>query len=335
MRRRVVSSVLLGALALAFLPRCASRTEMVVAVDSDLVAGRDFDRVEVRVATAGHEELKAGAVPSPRELPLTLGIAAGDDTGANVTLEATALKDGKAVAQTKVSATMEAGMRKLLHVSLCRACPPDAQCGKSLGTALPTFESELPSTHDCAETNAADAGPDADAGGPDAQTADAGDSGPTSACNPKCPENTICETTTKQCLLGATHPRCHTPILVDTSNVFRGRICVGDGQSTDFGATCGDTRPTGADVFLLGVGTWTTRLRSKGNKTLMRSVVYGSCGLDTGAPCLEASPGFPASPPKLGSIVQIQGLKGPLKLALGANDQSACSEYELEIIKHN
>ncbi len=310
-------------LAGALLFHCTDLTEIIVAVDTDLNPGTDFDRVEVRVLGEGHNETKPGEVKSAAALPATLGIAAGKNPSASVIVEATAFKGASSVARTTVTAQMVEGRSKLLHVSLCQSCPPEKQCGRSFGTSMPDYANALPPGHECAGIFADAGGFDA---GVDAGTNDGGnvvdtgvpDGGTTNDCAVSCPPDT-------QCKLGACellkNQACETTLTIDKTMKLRGRICPGQGATVDLGTCGGLTGPTSADVLQLGVGTYNLEVEQKGSARWVMRPVDSTCS------------GFLPNPGcASGGGAKQNGFVGPLKIAIGTAAAS-CAEYEIEVTK--
>src|SRR5688500_14933468 len=125
---------------------CSQTTELVVAVDTDLVPSSDVDRIQVTVdGPSGRVFDEPADVLSPSALPLTLGVAAGSRDDAEVQVVATAFKNGVAVARTEVIARFSPGESRLVQVSLCKSC--GLTCGRDFGSSLPEWNDSLPAKH--------------------------------------------------------------------------------------------------------------------------------------------------------------------------------------------
>jgi hypothetical protein len=276
----VVASVVLLASA-----SCSDVTELVVVVDSDLRAGAEIDTVDVQVdGPAGFEaEPRRAAVTGASSLPVTLGIAAGSDPTAAVTVTAVATLGGKEVARTVGRGRMTAGTRRLLHVSLCRSC--GLSCTFDVGDEpLPAWSGGPPDHHACDGPAFTDAGPDGIApvptgdGGVDAAPppADAGEDAPSNGpCGPGCPVTATCDDFGCRVM---TEPTCGSEIVVPAATMtFHGGVCPGKGANID---VCygGEPPVLPAHVFRLGgSGTVDALVAVTGNGVKLNVVSSSQC----------------------------------------------------------
>jgi hypothetical protein len=171
--RGLAAAAAFSALALGGV-RCSSLTELYVVAGSDLQVGSQVDSIRIDVVDEGDSRSGQGPL-QPGALPATLGIQAGRDDQALVTVTATALKGSSAVASATVRTHFSPGESRVLPIAICaacigRTCPSGQRClaGSCVDDTIPA--SELPPfgspvTPTCAAPPPGDAGiPDADAG---------------------------------------------------------------------------------------------------------------------------------------------------------------------------
>jgi formylglycine-generating enzyme required for sulfatase activity len=147
-RVRLIGATTLVALAALGAVQCSDLTELVVVVDTDLVAGMEIDRIDVRIEAAGFASDKGSDVTLPGSLPLTIDVSPGSNASADVTIIAVAKLKGVEVTRTTARAKMTPGAQRLLHVSLCRSCVGPA-CSTDRGDRLPAWSGALPTTNQC------------------------------------------------------------------------------------------------------------------------------------------------------------------------------------------
>jgi hypothetical protein len=314
--------VLVGGLALlgaaaAGLIHCSDVTELVVVVDTDLTPTTDFDHVEVRVEGPRFVAEKEATVGAATSLPLTLGVAAGDDPSADVTVVATALKAGVEVARTRARAKMSPGTSRVLQVSLCRAC--GLTCDVSYGDGLPTWTGAAPATNACQTALFIDAGSEAglplDGGSPgEGGSLDGGGGGDACAC----PAGSRCGS--GRCLVEG-NPGCQSPIVIPDLDggklTLQGTLCPG-GESLNYQGCQGQTFRESHVIELGGSGSRTVDFRAVGGDIIMMGF-SSTCSGPSG--CTKVFGG--------GGAVR-QSHPSGLKLGVGLLDASECGDYTLD-----
>lgn len=235
---------------------CSKTTELVVAVDTDLVPSAEVDRIQVAVdGPSGRVFDKPADIVTSSSLPLTVGVAAGSSEDAEVQVVATAFKSGLAVARTEVIARFAPGESRLVQVSLCKSC--GLTCGRNLGSSLPEWNDSLPAKHACdttfADAGGFDSGRPVDAGGdtsdddaasgdgsvvfPDAS--DAAIEASPSECANRCGSGSTCVKGGACLVTGVA--TCPDPVAVGMDGgAFFGTFCKGDAGT--FATTCGKTQ---------------------------------------------------------------------------------------------
>ena len=130
--RRAAVLACAGAAASALVTiRCAHLTEILVVVDSDLEVGARIDTIAISVDGPSGFHVERQARLANGALPISLGVQAGADDAAAITVTAKALKGGAEVAATIVRTRFAARESRVLPVALCGAC---------LGIACPSSE---------------------------------------------------------------------------------------------------------------------------------------------------------------------------------------------------
>ncbi len=148
-------------LAAAALAQCGPRrTELVVVVDTDIDVPAGLDAFDITIESEGFSQEKHADLGATSALPVTLGVVAGSNPRATVTIIATGSKDAKEKVRSIVRTTLIPEESRLVHLSLCRSC--NTACGERTvsGAELPVYEGNEPRSHACSAEPIADAGAD-------------------------------------------------------------------------------------------------------------------------------------------------------------------------------
>lgn len=121
--------------ALTILAGCASPTELVVVVDSNLDVPAEIDSVVIEVVTG--DGTVSGATQSLVEpdgpgFPLTLGVSPDDGDLGEITVRAIGRLGGRAVVEQEAAVTPVPGSSRTLYMTLLRGCvgrPCEETCG--------------------------------------------------------------------------------------------------------------------------------------------------------------------------------------------------------------
>lgn len=179
---RVFACVTATAAAIAGIAHCSAVTELIVVVDTDLAAGSEVDEIDVTVEDgAGFETHRSARIGGAggTQLPLSLGVTAGDDPNRKVTVRAVARSRGTDVASATLRTGFVEGESKLAHVSICRSCGASCAAVDVAGASLPAWSGSAPSAAVCGGPNAGDSGPNDRDDGAVSDGGDAGDGGTT------------------------------------------------------------------------------------------------------------------------------------------------------------